>query len=212
MNSRKFKLIIKSFIVLLSLVLFGLSYITLAAVRVTTPSFPSCTKPQGVIKVSYKNGTHGIPGNYSTFTGEDTVYTLSEDTLTQCFCSEDEKGIQTNWWKISSLNIEEIDYLKNLGWIYIPNGADWGLEESPYMAKNSTFSCQEDKDGGSDTSEDGDDDSEGDVLGAQLGAGTWVSDVLGLAATGDAPIVWALGISALLFTIAGVFTLVKNKR
>jgi hypothetical protein len=211
MNSRKIKIIIKSFVVLLSLVLFGLSYLTFAAIRVTTPTFPSCTNPQGLIKVSYKSGTHGIPGNYSTFTGEDTVYTLSEDTLTQCFCSEDEKGIQTNWWKVSSLNTDEIDYLSNLGWIYIPNGFDWGLEESPYMAKNSSFSCQEDKDGGSDDSDD-DSDNDGEVLGAQLGAGTWVGNVLGLASTGDAPIVWALGISALLFTIAGVFTLVKNKR
>lgn len=206
----KIKTLFKLLAIVLSLLAYSFSMLAHASIRVTTPTFPSCTNPQGVVKVSYSEGIHGIPGDSRTYTGRDTVYTLTEDTLTQCFCSEDDEGIQTNWWKISSLSFDEIDYLKNLGWIYIPNGSDWGLKNAPYMAKNSTYSCKEDRH--KDESDNNDD--EGEVLGMQLGAGMYepVGEVLGLASTGDAPIVWALGISATLFTIAGIYTLTVKKK
>ena len=89
---------------------------------VTTPSFPSCGNPQGVIKVQYSSGTHGIVGSSAEHKGSDTVYAVSNDTLTQCFCSEDNNRIQTNWWKIGSLTDSEIQTLRNLGWVYINGG------------------------------------------------------------------------------------------
>ncbi len=187
-----------------------------ASIRVSTPTFPICTNPQGVIKVSYSEGVHGIPGDSKTYTGEDTVYTLTNDTLTQCFCSDDdEKGIQTNWWRASSLSSEEIDYLRNLGWVYIPNGANWGLSESPYMAKNTIYSCNEDGHNDEDDDDnDNDENKDDEVIGMQLGAGMYepIGGILGLAATGDAPIVWALGIFATLFTLAGIYTLTVKKK
>ena len=79
---------------------------------VTIPSFPVCTSPQGDIKVSYSEGTHGIVGSTETYTGRDAVYTLSQDTLTQCFCSTDGNGIQTNWWNAFSLSEDQVNTLK----------------------------------------------------------------------------------------------------
>jgi len=212
MISRKIKTILKALVIAASLVFYGLTSFAHASIRISTPTFPSCNKPQGVIKVSYSEGVHGIPGDSKTYTGADTVYSLTNDTLTQCFCSDDEKGIQTNWWKVSSLSSEEIDYLKNLGWVYIPNGANWGLSEAPYMAKNTTFSCKEDRH--KDESDDNDDNNDDELQGMQLGAGIYepLGDILGLASTGDAPIVWALGISATLFTLAGIYTLTVKKK
>lgn len=110
-------------------------------VRVTIPSFPSCANPQGETRVVYMSGIHGIPGDTNTYTGSDTVYNLTEETITQCFCSENGDGIQTNWWKVSSLSFDEIEYLQALGWTYIPNGAEWGLSEAPYMAQNIQYNC-----------------------------------------------------------------------
>ena len=169
--------------------IFGV-YPVFAQVRVTIPSFPSCTKPQGSVVVTYKNGIHGIPGDTATYTGSDTVYNLSEDTLTQCFCSENSDGVQTNWWRISSLNEDEIAYLKALGWIYIPNGAKWGLEEAPYMAQNTQFGCSS----SNNTSHHHNDDHENERskshtggIGEVLAAGTsGISEqILGLASTGN---------------------------
>lgn len=125
-------------IVLLQIVLL---FAVVGAVNAATPpDFPLCSNPQGTLKVSYDSGTHGIVGGTSG-TGSDTVYYTGEDTLMQCFCSTNGSGIQTNWWKISSLTQDEIDQLKKLGWTYIPSGANWGLDDSSYMAKNIDYTC-----------------------------------------------------------------------
>lgn len=129
------------------LVVLFLSLIFLLTVNgqsfaVTTPTFPECSNPQGTIKVQYTYGTHGIAGDPSNYQGSDTVYTITDTTQVQCFCTQDEKGIQTNWWKVTSLTDDEIKILKNQGWIYIPNGLLWGLDDAPYMAKNSDYSCR----------------------------------------------------------------------
>jgi hypothetical protein len=105
------------------------------------PDFPSCTSPTGSVRVSYASGVHGIPGDRGEYIGSDVVYTVSNSQLVQCFCAVTNAGIQTNWWKLSSLGVEQISYLRNLGWIYIPSGAAWGLEDTPYMAQNTTFNC-----------------------------------------------------------------------
>lgn len=108
---------------------------------VDTPNFPACVSAQGTIVASYPSGTHGIVGDTGTYTGSDTVYKINDVTLVQCFCSENGSGIQTNWWKISSLTEEQLNQLKAEGWVYVPNGAAWGLEDTAYMAKNSNYSC-----------------------------------------------------------------------
>ena len=125
-------------------ILFFFTHLTVVTpvFAVDVPSFAVCTNPQGTVKVSYPSGTHGIPGRTDTFNGSDTVYQLTNDTLVQCFCAVDGRGIQTNWWNVSSLTQQEIDTLKNQGWIFIPNGALWGLDEAEYLAINSDYSCQ----------------------------------------------------------------------
>lgn len=161
---------------------------------VNTPTFPSCVSPQGSIKVSYSSGTHGIVGSGETYTGTDAVYTLTLDTLTQCFCSSTGEGIQTNWWKASSLSESDITVLKSLGWIYVPAGQLWGLEAAPYVAINTKYSCLP---GSSSNTRSGDRGGNSDGVGGGEVLGAETGDILGLAATGDLYIVYlsfALGI------------------
>lgn len=162
----------------------------------TIPSFTSCTNPQGSIRADYPSGTHGIAGETATYSGKDTVYTLSGSTLTQCFCSTNGDGIQTNWWKASSLTPTEISILEREGWIYIPNGVLWGLDQGPYMAKNSTFSCPSSSSGGSSSTTSSSNTSESRVGGASA-TNDNTNNVLGLAATGN--------IQMLLFFLFGGF-------
>ncbi|OGG14692.1 hypothetical protein A2875_05030 [Candidatus Gottesmanbacteria bacterium RIFCSPHIGHO2_01_FULL_46_14] len=156
--------------------------ITPKAYAQTVPSFPSCSNPQGSVKVSYSEGTHGIVGNGGTFMGSDTVYTLSEGTTTQCFCADNGDGTQTNWWHAASLTEAEIQVLKNQGWISVPNGALWGLTEGEWLAFNNSYSCQ----------------GRGQILAASTGTG---GDVLGLATTGNILTIYALA----GFGVASVF-------
>lgn len=147
----------------------------------TVPSFSSCTNPQGSVKADNPSGTHGIVGESGNYSGSDTVYRLSGDTLTQCFCSQNNQGIQTNWWKITSLSPGDIAVLEREGWIYVPNGKLWGLDEGAYLAKNAPYVC-----------------SGGRVGGASA---TNVGDVLGLATTGNMPLLLgllAIGLLSLL--------------
>jgi len=107
----------------------------------SAPNFPSCVSPQGTVIASYSTGTHGIVGSTATYSGSDVVYRLSDEALTQCFCSVDGAGIQTNWWKSSSLSQEQVDTLISQGWQYVPSGDLWGLTVDPYLVKNSNYSC-----------------------------------------------------------------------
>src|SRR3990170_6378572 len=140
----------------------------------TVPSFPTCANPQGTVKVTYSEGTHGITGNTGTFTGSDTVYTLGEETTMQCFCADNGDGTQTNWWHVSSLTPQEVQILKNQGWISVPNGELWGLAAGEWLALNSSYSC-----GG----------TGGQILAASTGTG---GDILGLATTGNIVAIYAL--------------------
>lgn len=162
---------------------------------VTVPSYPNCISPQGNVKVSYSSGTHGIVGNTGEYRGSDAVYTLTNDTLAQCFCPDSGAGIQTNWWKIPNLTAEEIQVLKNQGWIYVPNGALWGLEGVPYLAKNSDYSCK------------------GGVGGSQ--GGTSVVGSAGranLAGTGGSAQIFALIVSGFLCLFTGFRLRRKSRR
>lgn len=140
-----------------TILLASLAFNVSAAQAVTTPDFPNCANPQGTLKVSYDEGVHGIVGRSAEYKGSDSVYQVNDNTLLQCFCSEDGNGIQTNWWKIDSLTEDEIQTLKNLGWSYVPNGALWGLEDAVYMAKSDEYACS--------GSEESDAGTGGQVLG-----------------------------------------------
>ncbi len=166
--------------------LFVASVLVPKAHAQTVPSFPSCSNPQGSVKVSYSEGTHGIVGNGGTFTGSDTVYTLSKGTLTQCFCADNGDGTQTNWLHAASLTEAEIQVLKNQGWISVPNGQLWGLAAGEWLAFNSSFSCS----GGG-----------GQILAASTGTR---GNVLGLATTGNIVTIYALaglGITSLFLSV-----------
>lgn len=179
------------------------------AFAVTTPSFPSCANPQGSLKVSYSEGTHGIVGSMDTYTGKDAVYTLTEETTTQCFCSKDGAGIQTNWWVASSLTEDEISILKNQDWIYVPNGNLWGLRNDPYLAKNINYSClpgENDNNNKNNSQNSSSDDGigGGDVLGES-------GDILGLAATGNSFQVYLAFILGIGLTTLGIYRFKHSK-
>lgn len=123
------------------LFLFLILSVVSPVLAVDTPNFPACVSAQGTVIANYPSGTHGIVGDSRTYTGSDKVFSISETTLVQCFCSQDGAGIQTNWWKISSLDEEQLSELKAQGWIYVPTGAVWGLDDTAYMAKNANYSC-----------------------------------------------------------------------
>jgi len=145
------------------------------------PSFPSCVSPQGEVVASYDSGVHGIVGRSEEFRGKDVVYHLDDATLAQCFCDQSGSGIQTNWWVADKLSSEEIVALNAQGWIYVPSGKPWGLEDKPYLAKNIDYSCLPAGNGGGSSSNSG---SSGGRSSSGGVGGLW-GEVLGLASTGD---------------------------
>lgn len=213
--------------IVILLTIIGLFFGSNPALAVDIPNFPTCSNPQGTIKVSYSDGTHGIVGDNAQYTGSDTVYQLDNGNLAQCFCSTNGAGIQTNWWKDSSLSEEERQILINSGWIYIPNGALWGLESTAYMTYNSTYSCQANTGGGGGGGSGGPGDGRSDGLGCGshdcsgnaaasegqvLGVSTSIGEVLGLASTGGAFLPYALAIAGFLFLTTGLFLSKKSSQ
>jgi hypothetical protein len=160
----------------------------------TPPDFPTCSNPNSPVRVSHEEGTHGIAGDPSQYQGSDTVYNLDEDgNVYQCFCSVDGQGIQTNWWKVSSLTQDEIDELLADNWIFIVNGIDWGLENAPYLAKNSEYACEgggnvagtsSSSNNGNNNNNTGNTTNGGQILSSTASTSTGGS-VLGLASTGN---------------------------
>lgn len=188
--------------------LFSLTITVQPVLAVNVPNFPSCAAPSGQVIASYPDGVHGIVGSANTYTGNDTVYQLSDSTLIQCFCGPDGQGVQTNWWKASSLTEEEIEILKSQGWYYIPDGSLWGLANDPYVAQNISYNCQPGKPGSNDNpnrSGGGSGIGGGDILAASTG------DVLGLAATGDSALVYGVFGSSILFLLIGIARIRKSK-
>lgn len=107
-----------------------------------TPSFPSCLNSQHTAEISYSNGYHGIAGDTSSHTGSDSVYKLEENNqVLQCFCGSNGQGIQTNWIKVDTLSAANITSLEGQGWIYVPYGSDWGLDNAAYLAQNTPYTC-----------------------------------------------------------------------
>ncbi len=179
----------------------------------TIPTFPTCLNPQGEMKVQHLNGTHGVAGDENTYTGIDSVYYLTEDTLMQCLCQTDGNGIQTNWWNVSQLSGEEITELKNQGWIYIADGSAWGLDEGPYLAKNSSYSCIGGKGGGdnsnsgssSSSSSSNSNNSSSSQGGGDTSTGTGGGQILGLASTGNITTIYLLFTIGISLLISGIY-------
>lgn len=188
-------------ILILSTLVISLS--TKAFAQIQTPQFPVCSNPQGELKVEYNSGIHGIPGDINTYSGNDKVYTVSQNSLIQCFCPDSGSGIQTNWWKIDEMSEDEIEYYKNTGWMFVPDGSVWGLEEGPYLAYNLSYSCG---DGGTGGTSDG--SSSGDIH--EEGIST--SNVLGLAGTGGSITIFLSGILGLVLMTLGVLIRPHEKR
>lgn len=199
------------------------------AFAVTSPDFPSCANPQGTVKVSYDSGTHGVPGDGATYTGRDVVYSLSDNSLTQCLCTDQGQGIQTNWWKVSSISSDQVSILKSQGWILVPDGAAWGLDNGPYLAQNSPFTCPAQSggagggqmlggaatgaagDGLSDGRSDGLSDGRSDGLGGGqvLGVST---GVLGLASTGNIVFILSVLLSGIAALSVGILLSHKKNK
>lgn len=164
-------------------IIFLLNVASVSAVEI--PNFPSCTNPQGTLIASYDNGLHGVVGG-SSYNGNDKVYKLNEISVVQCLCTTDGKGIQTNWWKASSLDENQINTLKTEGWIYVPTGSVWGLDQDAYLAKNVEYSCVSNGTGG----------------GSGSSSSSSIGQVLGLAFTGNIKLIYsifALGVLSLIY-------------
>lgn len=154
-------------------------YVSNTFAAVIEPNFTSCVNPQGSIRASHTSGTHGVAGDTNTYTGVDTVYTLNENTYTQCLCTDNGQGIQTNWWNVSSLTQKDLDIFVNQGWIFIQNGSAWGLDSAPYLAKSSNFVCNGT---GGDSSSNS---SDGGTGGPVAGSSSSIDEFLNLASTGN---------------------------
>jgi len=149
-----------------------------AAFAVTIPPFTDCASPSGALKVSYDTGIHGIAGDSRTFSGSDKVFTISDKSLTQCYCPLEGNGIQTNWFKVSDLSESEVQSLQNQGWTLVLDGSIWGLEKAPYLALNKGYTCH--SVGGSSTITNTE-ISKTTNFGNGIGGG----EVLGVATTGN---------------------------
>lgn len=143
-NCYKYLITVKTFYlqIFISFFLFLTVFVSSVFGIVNPPDFPSCVNPQGSVVASYSTGTHGVPGVTTAYQGSDTVYKITNEILSQCLCTENSEGIQTNWWKVSSLSSNDIESLKTQGWVFIPDGSAWGLDSSAYLAKNSNYSCR----------------------------------------------------------------------
>lgn len=115
---------------------------TQPAFAVSTPDFGSCLNPQvGASQVNNGNN-HGVAGQTTTYPGTDTIYNLSNGNVLQCLCPDSGSGIQTNWLKVNGLSNDDVSVLESQGWIYVATGSSWGLDDTPYLAQNSDYSCR----------------------------------------------------------------------
>lgn len=192
----------RNILIVISLIVIFLSAYVGSANAATTPSFPVCANPQGEVISSYSNGIHGVAGDSKPYSGSDTVYRVSENNATQCLCASDGTGIQTNWWKVSELTQEEISVLTNQGWILIPDGSAWGLDQGQYLARNSNFSCG--GSGGTSSS------SENKVGGAS--AESISSGIFSLANTGNMVFILTVFTLGIMLLGTGLIFSFKNKR
>lgn len=179
----------KQFILLITATIFSwLFLMSDAQANFNMPSFDSCHNPTGSVKANYSQGLHAIVGISGLQSGSDKVFSGGNDDYTQCFCPPSgNTGIKTQWLSAGDISKEDQNVLITQGWIYIENGADWGLSSQPYLAKNVEFSC-----GGGGGTEGG---GGGTSSGGNSGGGGTTSGSDGIGGGGD-----VLGISTLAAT------------
>jgi len=115
--------------------------VALPAYATEVPNFGSCVNPQwGQTQSNYNsNNGNGVIG-VGSFSGTDNIYSANGNVL-QCLCTDSGQGYQTNWLNASNLSQSDIDNLKAQGWMYVPDGRAWGLNDNAYMAQNSNYEC-----------------------------------------------------------------------
>ena len=208
MNKIKYSLLI-------NLISFFIVLLTTASIAhaTETPTFPSCLNPQGTIKVSYQSGIHGVPGSFRDYSGTDIVYDLGNGNVLQCLCEPNGTGTQTNWLKACEADKETIAYYESNGWLYVPNGTAWGLEDCSYFAMNLSYSCvggaggNNGSNGGSSSGSSSSSSSSSSSNSSSNGSGSTVSSIgqiLGLASTGNIAIIYGFLTAGILFIIFGV--------
>ncbi len=170
---------------------------------INPPDFPSCVNPQGTIKASYGDGTHGVVGVVTSYSGTDSVYSVSENVVVQCLCTDQGEGIQTNWWKSPQMSSDEIENFKTQGWIFVPDGSVWGLDPAEYLAKNMNYSCR--SNGGSSSSSSNSNNTSSNAVGGVASIG----QILALATTGNIKVIYSLALTGLLSLMVGFLL---NKR
>jgi hypothetical protein len=185
---------------LLSLILLLLGACSLFAPRALASDAQqaSCLVPNGTAVVHYDTGIHGIVGRQEIFEGSDTVYKYENGSL-QCYCDPRGVGIQTNWVNAKNFSQQQIDTYVNDGYKYVASGAAWGLENAPYVAKNSSYSCRGiggggGTGGGSSSNNSGSQSTGGTGGGADL-----------LAATGNWGTIAYLLVTGITFYLAALF-------
>lgn len=197
----KSRLILSFFASTMGLLLFTMSAQTVLAVEEF--SFPLCSNPQGVVKVTYPEGVHAIVGDRSTYNGSDTVYDLGKGNFMQCFCAVDNSGIQTNWLKLTDISDSEIDSFVKLGWIFVPDGSIWGLNRGAYLAKNSPLSCGSTHVTPTPTIVPPSSGGVGGGVITETAASTTSDPVLGLADSGTLKDIVSLGLAGFSFILLG---------
>lgn len=155
----------------------------------------TCITPTGEKIATYADGIHGVVGDFRTFTGKDEVFALGNDDALQCFCATDGSGVDTIWW--SSFPHDKVDELTASGWIFVPNGALWGLAAKPYLAKNTNYTCSTDTSTGTGGTSS---NSSGQVLGSTL------------AATGGKGIITTFVYASILWLLAGLLLKFKSSK
>ncbi len=206
----KNKILISVFVISLILGIFANPVLATNA-----PNFPSCLNPQGTLKVKYDNGTHGIVGDSREYTGSDSVYVISDDVLIQCFCPASGYGIQTNWWKIPNMSVEEITNFQSQGWSLIPDGSKWGLSSEQYLAKNESYMCIGSSSSSSSSSSNSSSSSSSSSSNSSSNSGIGganVGQVLALAFTGNIVSIYFFAIVGILLIATGMYLNKKSNK
>lgn len=181
---------------------------TRQAYAMAVPNFGSCLNPQVAASQVNTGANHGVAGQSSAYSGTDTIYSLQDGNVLQCLCPVEGSGIETEWMKISGISQEELNSFQSQGWIYIPTGAAWGLEDVPYLAKNSDYSC---KGSNQSTSSNSNSGNNGQSTATVVSASTQ-QGVLGLASTGTALPIYALIFAGFVSLFLGVFLSRSNRK
>ena len=108
-----------------------------------------CGDIHGTLVAKYPSGWHWIVSFSPNQWGADKVKNVGYDNYIQCFCPRKlegfeplfRHGVQTNWLKASNVSNETQQKLLSQDWLWVNNGADFGLAPEPYLAKNIKWDC-----------------------------------------------------------------------